>query len=227
MSVSTEGVVTKSGARRNRGIAAATAVTGAVLLYLGVQVEPGDTSFYIFTVALAIVWVVGSLLTARSRTFGSIREGRLWRDLGLGALGGLVLLVIFLIGAGAVARIAFLAEPVEELLAHASFGSLFIVTLITVLNGVTEEIFFRGALHESLGGTRTRRLVGTTLIYTIVTAASGIPLLALAAASMGVLAEWLRQRTGALLAPITAHLTWSLGMLYLLQPALDFWRALL
>ncbi len=226
MSVSTEGVATKARARRNRGIAAVTAVTGAVLLYLGVQVEPGDASFYAFTVALAVVWVIGSLLTARSRTFGSIREGRLLRDLGLGALLGAALLVVFLLGAGLVARIDFLAEPVEELLAHARFGALPIVTAITVVNGVTEEIFFRGALHESLGGTRARRLVGTTLIYTIVTAASGIPLMALAAATMGILAEWLRQRTGALLAPITAHLTWSVGMLFLLQPALDLWRAL-
>ncbi len=226
MSVSTEGVVTRTGARRNRGIAAATAITGAVLLYLGVQVEPGDASFYAFTVALAVVWVIGSLLTARSRTFGNIREKGLLRDLALGAAGGAALLVVFLLGAGLVARIAFLAEPVEELLAHARFGALPIVAAITVVNGVTEEIFFRGALHESLGGTRTRRLVGTTLIYTLVTAASGIPLLALAAASMGVLAEWLRQRTGALLAPITAHLTWSVGMLFLLQPALDLWRAL-
>ncbi len=227
MSVTTEGVVTKSGARRNRGIAASTGVTGAVLLYLGVQAEPGDASFYIFTIALAAVWVAGSVLTARSRTFGSIREGRLWRDLGLGAVVGLGLLAVFLVGAGAVARIDLLAGPVEELLEHARFGALPIVTLITVINGITEEIFFRGALHESLGGTRTRRLVGTTLIYTIVTAASGIPLLALAAASMGLLAEWLRQRTGALLAPVTAHLTWSVGMLYLLQPALDFWKAVL
>lgn len=226
MSVSTEGVVTRTRARRNRGIAAITAVTGAVLLYLGVQVEPGDASFYVFTAALAVVWVIGSLLTARSRTFGSIREGRSLRDLALGAVLGAVLLVVFLLGAGLVARIDFLAEPVEELLAHARFGALPIVTAITVVNGVTEEIFFRGALHESLGGTRARRLVGTTLIYTIVTAASGIPLLALAAATMGVLAEWLRQRTGALLAPITAHLTWSVGMLFLLQPALDLWRAL-
>lgn len=226
MSVSTEGVVTRTGARRNRGIAAATAVTGAVLLYLGVQVEPGDGSFYAFTVALALVWVIGSLLTARSRTFGSIREGRALRDILLGAAGGVALLVVFLVGAGLVAHIDFLAEPVEELLAHARFGALPIVAAITVLNGVTEEIFFRGALHESLGGTQTRRLVGTTLIYTLVTAASGIPLLALAAASMGVLAELLRQRTGALLAPITAHLTWSMGMLFLLQPALDLWRAL-
>lgn len=227
MSVSTEGVVTRAGARRNRGIAAATGITGAVLLYLGVQVEPGDTSFYIFTVALAAVWVTGSLLTARSRTFGSVRPGRLWRDLGLGAVVGLGLLVVFLMGAGFVAKIPFLAKPVEELLAHAQFGALSVVALITVLNGVTEEIFFRGALHESMGGTRRRRLIGTTLVYTIVTAASGIPLLALAAASMGILAEWLRQRTGALVAPIAAHLTWSVGMLYLLQPALDFWRGLL
>lgn len=226
MSVTTEGAVTKSGARRNRGIAAATGVTGAVLLYLGVQVEPGDASFYIFTFALAIIWVIGSLLTARSRTFGSIAEGKWRHDVGWGLAGGLSLLVVFLLGAGVVARIDFLAAPVEELLAHARFGALPVVTAITMVNGVTEEIFFRGALHESLGGGPMRRLVGTSLIYTIVTAASGIPLLALAALSMGLLAGWLRQRTGALLAPIIAHLTWSLGMLFLLQPTLDLWRAL-
>ena len=226
MSVSAEGAATKSGARRNRGIAAVTGGTGAVLLYLGVQVEPGDTSFYVFTLALAVVWVIGSLLTARSRTFGSIRDGKWLRDVGWGVAGGLVLLVVFLLGAGVVAQINFLSAPVEELLAHARFGSLPIVALITFINGITEEIFFRGALHESIGGSANRRLIGTTIIYTIVTAASGIWLLALAAMSMGLLAGWLRQRTGALLSPIIAHLTWSLGMLLLLQPALDLWRAL-
>ncbi|RMB61662.1 CPBP family intramembrane glutamic endopeptidase [Tessaracoccus antarcticus] len=226
MSVSAEGAATKSGARRNRGIAAVTGVTGAVLLFLGVQVKPGDASFYVFTFALAVVWVIGSLLTARSRTFGSIREGKWLRDVGWGVAGGLVLLVVFLLGAGVVARIDFLASPVEALLAHARFGALPVVTAITIVNGVTEEIFFRGALHESIGGSTNRRLIGTTIVYTLVTGASGIPLLALAAMSMGLLAGWLRQRTGALLAPIVAHLTWSLGMLYLLQPTLDIWRAL-
>lgn len=226
MSVSPEGATTRAGARRNRGIAAATGITGAVLLGLGVQVEPGDTSFYLFTFALAVVWVVGSLLTARSRTFGSVGEGRWFRDITWGLAGGLALLAVFLLGAGVVAQIDFLAGPVEELLAHARFGALPVVTAITVVNGITEEIFFRGALHESIGGGPTRRLIGTTIVYTLVTAASGIPLLALAAASLGLLAGWLRQHTGALLAPIIAHLTWSLSMLFLLQPALEFWRTL-
>ncbi len=226
MSVSTEGAVTKAGARRNRGIAVVTAVTGAVLLALGVQVEPGDTSFYLFTLALAVVWVIGSLLTARSRTFGSIADGKWVRDVVWGLLGGLALLAVFLLGAGVVARIDFLAAPVEALLAHARFGALPVVAAITFVNGVTEEIFFRGALHESIGGSPLRRFIGTSIIYTIVTAASGIWLLALAALSMGLLAGWLRRQTGALLAPVVAHLTWSLGMLFLLQPALDLWRSL-
>lgn len=226
MSTSPEGAAIKSGARRNRGIAAATGLTGAALLGLGVQVQPGDTSFYLFTVALAMVWVIGSLLTARSRTFGSVASGKWFRDAGWGLAGGLGLLVVFLLGAGVVAHIDFLAEPVEELLAHARFGALPVVAAITFINSITEEIFFRGALHESIGGGPTRHLISTTIIYTIVTAASGIWLLALAATSLGLLAGWLRQRTGALLAPIVAHLTWSLGMLFLLQPALEFWRTL-
>lgn len=226
MSITTEGASTKAGARRNRGIATATGVTGAVLLALGVRVEPGDASFYLFTFALAVVWVIGSLLTARSRTFGSVGEGRWLPDIGWGLAGGVALLVVFLLGAGVVAQIDFLAGPVEELLDHARFGALPVVTAITVVNGITEEIFFRGALHESIGGGPTRHLVGTTIIYTVVTAASGIWLLALAAASLGLLAGWLRHRTGALLSPIIAHLTWSLGMLFLLPPVLELWRTL-
>lgn len=226
MSVSTEGITTRTGARRNRGIAAATGVTGAVLLALGISVEPGDTSFYVFTFSLAVVWVIGSLLTARSRTFGSVAEGKWFRDIVWGLSTGLALLVVFLLGAGVVVHIDVLAQPVEELLAHARFGALPVVTAITVLNGVTEEIFFRGALHESIGGGPRRRLIGTTIIYVLVTAASGIWLLALAAGSMGLLAGWLRQRSGALLSPILAHLTWSTGMLFLLPPALEFWRTL-
>ena len=69
---------------------------------------------------------------------------------GLGV--GAVLLVVFLIGAGIVAQVPALREPVEQLLAHARWGSLPIVVAITALNGGTMvEILSRPA-------SRTRNL---------------------------------------------------------------------
>ncbi len=54
-----------------------------------------------------------------------------------------------------------------------------------------------------------------------VTAASGIPLLVLAAALVGLVVGLQRRVTGGILGPVITHLTWSLGMLFLLPFALD------
>ena len=86
--------------------------------------------------------------------------------------------------------------------------------MITAVNGVAEELYFRGALYAAVG--RRHAVLVTTLVYAAVTAASGIPLLVLAAALA-------RPRRGAPAArdrrhprPHVTHLTWSLGMLFLL-----------
>lgn len=64
---------------------------------------------------------------------------------------GLLLLAIFLVGAVAVARVLVLREPVDRLLAHAAYGSLSVVAVITAVNGVAEELYFRGALYAAIG----------------------------------------------------------------------------
>ncbi len=61
----------------------------------------------------------------------------------------------------------------------------------------------------------------TTVIYALVTATSGIPLLVLAAALVGLVVAFQRRVTGGILGPMITHLTWSLGMLYLLPLLLD------
>ena len=65
------------------------------------------------------------------------------------ALGSL-LVALFLAGALVVARHPGLREPVDDLLDHARYGSLAVVLAITVLNGVAEELYFRGALYAAL-----------------------------------------------------------------------------
>jgi hypothetical protein len=115
--------------------------------------------------------------------------------------------------------VPFLRDPVQELLDHAEFGSLAVVAVITAVNGVAEELYFRGALYAGVG--RRSAVLVTTVVYALVTAAAGIALLVFAAALVGLVVGLQRRVTGGILGPIVTHLTWSLGMLFLLPVALD------
>ena len=210
---------TPSARRRRRLVVAATVALGAVALGLALAIRPGDPLFYAATFGVAALWVVGALAsgplylgTGRTRSGG--------RSLGVlqGFLLGLMLLAVFLAGALVVARIPVLREPVEGLLDHARYGSVWVVALITAVNGVAEELFFRGAVYASLE--RRYNGVGSTLLYAASTLFSGVPLLTLAAVCLGLLTAAQRRVTGGVLGPITSHLTWSLGMLFLLPPTL-------
>lgn len=167
--------------------------------------------------AMGLVWAGGALAAGWRIRFRRETVGHVVAGLAV----GLGLLVVFLLGAGLVARIPLLAEPVDTLLAHARWGSLPAELAITVINAVAEELFFRGALFDALG---RHALVWSTVAYTAVTLLSGVPLLALAGLLLGLAAALLRIRTRGIAAPITAHLTWTVGMLLLLPPALALWR---
>lgn len=207
--------------RRRRVVAAVTLLVGACVLAWALRIEPGDPTFYVATFALAAVWAVGAFVSgplhlghAHTRT-GTGSSRAVVQSLALGAL----LLGLFMAGAVLVAHVPVLREPVQELLDHARFGSLALVTVITIVNGIAEELYFRGALYAGVG--RRHAVAVTTVIYALVTATSGIPLLVLAAALVGLVVAFQRRVTGGILGPTITHLTWSLGMLYLLPPVLD------
>lgn len=211
----------ESAFRRRRTVAVVTLVLGAAVLAWALRIEPGNSLFYVATLALAAVWAVGALVSGplhlgRAHTRGGDGHSRaVVQSLALGAM----LLALFLVGAVLVARVPFLREPVQELLDHAEFGSLAVVAVITAFNGIAEELYFRGALYAGVG--RRHAVATTTVVYALVTAASGIPLLVLAAAVVGLVVGLQRRVTGGILGPVVTHLTWSLGMLFLLPPVLD------
>lgn len=214
--------------RRSRIISAVTLVVGACVLAWSLSIEPGAGLFYAATAALALVWIVGALLARHAlghplhRVVGQGRNGS--RDLALGLVTGLGLGAMFLVGALVLARIPVLRGPVETLLAHADEGVFVIVLALALINGYAEELFFRGALFEAFPGTGVRvPIVATTLVYTLVTAAGGIWMLALAGLVLGAVCALLRARTGGTSAAIVCHLTWSLVMIFLLPRALDAW----
>ena len=207
--------------RRRRVVVVITLVVGAGVLAWALRIEPGDPTFYVATFALAAVWAAGALLSGplhlgRGHTRAGGGSSRaVVQSLALGTL----LLALFMLGALGVARIPVLREPVQELLDHARVGSLALVTVITMVNGIAEELYFRGAMYAGVG--RRHAVAVTTVVYVLVTATSGIPLLALAAAVVGLVVAFQRRVTGGILGPTVTHLTWSLGMLYLLPPVLD------
>ncbi|HKX66159.1 MAG TPA: CPBP family intramembrane glutamic endopeptidase [Intrasporangium sp.] len=208
---------------RRRVVVGVTLVVGALVLAWALRIHPGDPLFYAATLALAAVWAAGAVLSGplrlgRGHTRKGSTPGRpVVQSLALGAL----LLAVFLAGALVVARLPGLREPVDDLLDHARFGSLPVVLLITVLNGVAEELYFRGALYAAL----PRHAVAvTTVLYALTTVGSGVPLLVLAATVVGLVTALQRRVTGGILGPVITHITWSIGMLLLLPPVLDLVR---
>lgn len=208
--------------QRRRLVAAATLVVGAVALALALRIEPGNALFYPATLGVAVVWTVGALASGRlHRGQAHTRDGGTGHPVLQAFLLGAGLLGVFLAGAALVAQVPFLRDQVQGLLDHARYGSLAIVAVITAINGVAEELFFRGGLYSALG--RNRPVLITTVVYALATVATGVVMLVFAAAALGTLVGLQRRVTGGVLGPIVTHLTWSLGMLFLLPPALNLW----
>lgn len=204
--------------RRRQIVVGATLLVGAVALGLALALPPGDPLFPVATLGVAAVWVVGALASGPLHLgHGRTRAGGISRGVLQGLILGLLLLAVFLAGALLVAQIPPLRAPVEGLLDHARYGSLALVALVTVVNGIAEELFFRGAAYAAFPPRVT--VIATTALYAASTLFSGVLLLTFAAACLGLLTAAQRRVTGGVLGPIASHLTWSLGMLFLLPPA--------
>lgn len=203
--------------RRRRITVIAVLVIGASLQAYSLSRHPGDNAFYILTLAMAGVWTVGAALS------GPLHLGRLpgsgpryRRPVLLGVGVGLGVGAVFVIG-GLVAR---LIPPVREyitaVLEFANQGALPLIVFITVLNGLAEELFFRGALYSALGGHRPVLL--STAIYFVSVMAAGNPMLGFAAILLGTICALLRRMTGGVLAPMLTHFFWGLVMVLALPP---------
>lgn len=203
--------------RRRRVIVTVVLVIGAALLGYSLTRPPGDDSFYWLTLALAGVWAVGALASGPLH-LGCIRfRGRNQRPVLTGTAVGLLLGAVFVVG-GLIAReIPGVREYITRVLEFADYGPLLLVTFITVINGLAEEMFFRGALYTALGS-RYPVLISTVL-YVIATAATtGNPMLGFAAIILGTLCAFLRRITGGVLAPMLTHFFWGLVMVLALPP---------
>lgn len=201
---------------RRRIVVVVTLLIGATLLGVSLSVEPGDSAFYPLTLGLAATWFLGGFLSGPLHLGRIMFNNTMRRPIITPIAIGLAAGAVFVIGALIVRQIPPLADFTENVLAHARFGSLALIVFITLINGVAEEVFFRGALFAAIG--KKNPVVISTLVYTVVTLASGNPMLAFAAITLGFVLGLQRRASGGILAPMLTHVVWSTVMLFALPP---------
>jgi uncharacterized protein len=202
--------------RRRRIVVAVTLVAGASVLGISLSVRPGEAVFYPLTLAVAAIWSLGGWLSGPLHLGYLPLRGALRRPVRTGFIVGLLAGAVFLAGSLVVRQIPPLHDYVENVLAHARYGSLVLITLVTLLNGVAEEVFFRGALFAAIG--RRQPVLISTAIYAAATLATRNPMLVFAALTLGLVLALQRRASGGILGPIITHVTWSAMMLFLLPP---------
>jgi CAAX protease family protein len=199
---------------RRRIVVAITLAVGATLLGFSFSVRQGDPAFYALTFGLAATWTFGSLLSGPLHMGHILLGGTLRRPIATPIAAGLLLAALFVLGALIVRSIPTLARLAEDVLGYARLGNLWIIFMITLVNGIAEELFFRGALFAAIG--EWHPVLISTVLYALATIAGGNPVLVFAAVVLGTVVALERRASGGVLAPILTHITWSLSMLFVL-----------
>lgn len=202
--------------RRRRVVVVVVLVIGAVLLGFSLNRRPGDASFYWLTLALAAVWALGAWVSGPLH-LGCIRfRARNQRPVITGTVVGLLVGAVFIVGALVARQLPPVRDYIVAVLEFANYGPLVLVVFITVVNGVAEELFFRGALYSALE--RFRPVLVSTLVYAVAVSAAGNPMLGFAGLILGYVCAFERRMTGGVLAPMLTHFFWGLVMVLALPP---------
>jgi len=199
--------------RRRQLVTIGFVLLGAVVLGFSLRLDPGSRWFYPATVGLAGVWAVGALASGPLHLGRITFRERAARPVFTPILLGLLLAAVFVVGALLVRTVGFLGGlegQVVKVIDYADQGSLPILIVITTVNGIAEELFFRGAAYASIP---VHPVLWTTIAYAVATLATGNVMLAFAATLLGVVVGLERRASGGILAPILTHCTWSLAML--------------
>ena len=201
---------------RRRIVVGITVAVGSVVLAFSLRSKPGEPAFYYLTLALAVVWSGGALISGPLHLGGINWRGRNQRPVITGTTIGLLTGGVFVVG-GLIAReIPPVAELITRVLQFAHQGSYPLIVVITLINGLAEEMFFRGSLYTSLG--RHYPVAISTVVWILVTLAGGNLMLAFAAIILGTVCALERRASGGILAPMLTHFVWSLIMVLALPP---------
>jgi hypothetical protein len=197
-------------------VTGAFVVLGGLVLGFSLRIEPGSPWFYPATLLLAGVWTVGAFASGPLHLGLIEHPSGLRRPVVTPVLLGLALALVFVLGGLVVREIDVLDDQVRSVLDHAAEGAWPLLVLITVVNGIAEELFFRGAAYAAVP---RHPVAVTTVAYALATLATGNVMLAFAAVLLGVVVGLQRRASGGILGPVLTHVTWSVTMLFAL-PAL-------
>ncbi len=200
--------------RRRRIVAAVTLLVGAVGLAASLRMPRDSPWFNLAALGVAAVWIVGALASGPLHAGRITTSGQLRRPIAPPLVLGAGLAVIFVVGAFITRQIPPLAEQAGNVLGFAEEGSLPILAVVTLVNGIAEEFFFRGALYAAVK--EPHQVLFTTVSYVVATLLTGNVLLSFAAGILGVITGLQRRSTGGIVAPILTHVTWSMTMLFVL-----------
>jgi membrane protease YdiL (CAAX protease family) len=201
---------------RRRVVVGVVLVLGAVLLGISLNQKPGDPAFYWLTLGLAAVWAIGARLSGPLH-LGHLRfRTRSRRPVLTGTFIGLLVGGAFIVGGLVARQIPPVRDYIVQVLEFANYGPLLLVVFITVVNGVAEEMFFRGALYSALGSFQP--VLVSTLVYVVAVSAAGNPMLGFACLILGYVCAYERRMTGGVLAPMLTHFFWGLVMVLALPP---------
>lgn len=199
--------------RRRQVVTVAVVLVGGAVLGWSLRLEPGSGTFYVATAALAVVWTLGAVASGPLHLGRIPRAERNARPVVAPVLLALLLAALFVAGGLVVREIEPLDRQVRSVLDFADQGSIPLLVVITVVNGIAEELFFRGAAYAAIP---RHPVLWTTVAYFVATLATGNVMLAFAAILLGLLCGLQRRASGGVLAPILTHVTWSVAMLFAL-----------
>lgn len=199
--------------RRRRVTVGVTLVLGTGLLAATLRMSHGSGWFTVLAIVMAATWIVGALLSGPIPFLPPIPSP--WPTIALPAAAvGLGAFVAFLVAHAIGQRLPIVSGALDSVLATADAGPLALIVVVALVNGVAEELFFRGAVHAALEPRRPA--VMSTLVYVAATAVTGNIALVVAAAVMGTILSLERLSTRSVLAPIVTHVTWSTLILLVL-----------
>lgn len=202
--------------RRRQLVTLGFVVLGGVVLGFSLRLEAGSDWFYPATLLLAAVWATGAFASGPLHLGRITRQSELVRPVLTPVAVGLALAALFVAGALLVHSVSWLSgleDQVVDVTDYADQGSLTLLVVVTAVNGVAEELFFRGAAYAAIP---RHPVLWTTVAYAIATAATGNVMLSFAAVLLGVVVGLERRASGGILAPVLTHCTWSLVMLFAL-----------
>ncbi len=190
-----------------------TFLCGTALLAATLAATVGTAAFYAFGMASALTWIGGSLLCGGVPWLDR-RKGPASRQAALATLLGSGYFAAFVAIRLVAEHLTLLGPSIDTVLERADAGPRAFVLAVALVNGIGEEMFFRGVLYDALA--RYRPVLATTAIYAAATAATLQPALIAAAIALGGAFSVQRRRSGGVLAPVVTHLSWSTLVLFLL-----------